>query len=462
MKEYISVLEKKSKLNHNINNDVQNSNESIIKLKQEKEEILSQLKQEIILNDEQRNYIEILKQALESNIAKHGLTEQINFLKKKYYSGEGGMAQVILDLSKLKENNDSLKKEKEKNSKKINELNIQKEQLQKNLTSFNKLNKEYNNVIENNNELQNELMNLKKLFNEKEKDIIDLKEKYLQSTRQNEFLSSENTNLKSLRKDNLDLAKSVSDLGIKLNKLSYDNNNLKDFQTRYEILQRENNELKKINQLLNDENEGVQNKLINIEKYISELENIDKENSELKQTLKNLKENFEIIKNDKDKNEKLYLDKIKNLTEENNKLENLLNEKKLFNVEENKNEIKSYINDNKKLYEFNKKLAEDNRKFFVNHKFITNLIFRILKFHVPNLNAKNIMCEMINLNEKKIEISVNIKKHEKNLEKIVGRNDINFEEKSKMENDLINMKNEMTNLDKKINILDTNLKEYEI
>ena len=128
MKEYISVLEKKSKLNHNINNDVQNSNESIIKLKQEKEEILSQLKQEIILNDEQRNYIEILKQALESNIAKHGLTEQINFLKKKYYSGEGGMAQVILDLSKLKENNDSLKKEKEKNSKKINELNIQKEQ----------------------------------------------------------------------------------------------------------------------------------------------------------------------------------------------------------------------------------------------------------------------------------------------------------------------------------------------
>ena len=162
---------------------------------------------------------------MESNIAKHGLTEQINFLKKKYYSGEGGMAQVILDLSKLKENNDSLKKEKEKNSKKINELNIQKEQLQKNLTSFNKLNKEYNNVIENNNKLQNELMNLKKLFNEKEKDIIDLKEKYLQSTRQNEFLSSENTNLKSLRKDNLDLAKSVSDLGIKLNKLSYDNNN---------------------------------------------------------------------------------------------------------------------------------------------------------------------------------------------------------------------------------------------
>ena len=258
------------------------------------------------------------------------------------------------------------------------------------------------------------------------------------------------------------MAKSVSDLGLKLNKLSYDNNNLKDFQTRYEILQRENNELKKVNQILHDENEGVQNKLNSIEKYISDLENIDKENSELKQTLKNLNENLELIKNDKEKNEKLYLDKIKNLTEENNKLENILNEKKLFNEEENKNTIKSYINDNKKLYEFNKKLAEDNQKFFINHKFITNLIFRILKYHVPNLNAKNIICEMINLNEKKIEINVNTKKNEKNLEKIMGRNDINFEEKTKMENDLISMKNEMNILEKKINVLDTNLKEYEI
>jgi hypothetical protein len=292
-------------------------------------------------------------------------------------------------------------------------------------------------------------MNLKKLCNEKEKDINDLKEKYLQSTRQNEFLSSENNNLKILRKDNLDLAKSVSDLGLKLNKLSYDNNNLKDFQTRYEILQRENNELKKVNQILHDESEGVQNKLNSIEKYISDLENIDKENSELKQTLKNLNDNLELIKNDKEKNEKLYLDKIKNLTEENNKLENILNEKKLFNEEENKNTIKSYINDNKKLYEFNKKLAEDNQKFFINHKFITNLIFRILKYHVPNLNAKNIICEMINLNEKKIEINVNTKKNEKKLEKIMGRNDINFEEKTKMENDLISMKNEMNILEKK-------------
>ena len=64
--------------------------------------------------------------------------------------------------------------------------------------------------------------------------------------------------------------------------------------------------------------------------------------------------------------------------------------------------------------------------------------------------------------KKKIECDVKIKQSEKNLEKIVGRSDINFEEKSKRENDLIKMKNEMINLEKKINILEENLKEYEI
>ena len=283
LQEYISVLETKLKISKkNIYNYQieEEPDEYINKLKQEKEEILSQLKQEIILNDEQRNYIEILKQALESNIAKHGLTEKINFLQKKYYSKQlnnnYSLAEVVLDISKLKENNDSLIKEKEKNYKEINDLNNQKEKLEKNLNSFNQLNKEYNTLIENNNELQNELMNLRNLYNEQEKDMKTLKEKFFQFIKKNEFLSSENNNLKSLRKDNIDLAKSVSDLGIKLNKLSYDNNNLKDFQTRYEILLRENNEIKKVNQILTDENLSVQNKLNNIEQYLKELENIDK------------------------------------------------------------------------------------------------------------------------------------------------------------------------------------------
>ena len=281
-----------------------------------------------------------------------------------------------------------------------------------------------------------------------------MKEKYIKSERKNEFLSSENNNLKTLRKDNMDLAKSVSDMGIKINKLTLDNNNLKDYQTRYDILMRENNELKKINQCLSDENMAIQNKLRTIDNYLKDLENMEKENKELKNNLEGREKEIEKLKNEKQNCESLYLDKIKNLTNEKNNFDNFLNEKKIFYEEESKNKIKSYMNDNKKLYDFNKKLAEDNQKFLVNHKFMTKLIYRIVKFHVPNLNAKNIICEMINLNEKKINIEVNIQKFEKNLEKIMGRNDINFEEKSRMENNIVNLKNEMNNLDKKFNILE--------
>ena len=443
---------------------IEYNEEYVKKLKREKEEILTQLKKEIINNDEQRNYIEILKQALESNISKHGLKDKINFLKNKYYqnSEKGDYASIILDLSKLKEKNDILLQEKDKNYKIIENLNQKSEKLENQLSSYNKLNNEYNTLIQNNNELQNEYINLKNKYMEREKDIIDLKEKYLNSTKQNELLSSENINLKSLKKDNLDLARSVSDLGAKINQLAYDNNNLKDYQTRYEILLRENNELKKMNQGLSDENISIQQKLFDIENYIKELEGIDKDNISLKNQLQNLNDNLLILNNEKNKNENYYLQQLKSLTQEKNSLENMLSKQKEYNEEETNNKINSYRNDNKKLYDYTKKLSEDNQKFMLEHKFFTQLIFRILKFHIPNLNAKNIICEMLNLNEKNIEVNVEIQKMEKNLEKIISKDDINYEEKMKIENNIKDLRNQINNIGNKYDILENQLKEYEI
>ena len=443
---------------------IEYNEEYVKKLKREKEEILTQLKKEIINNDEQRNYIEILKQALESNISKHGLKDKINFLKNKYYqnSEKGDYASIILDLSKLKEKNDILLQEKDKNYKIIENLNQKSEKLENQLSSYNKLNNEYNTLIQNNNELQNEYINLKNKYMEREKDIIDLKEKYLNSTKQNELLSSENINLKSLKKDNLDLARSVSDLGVKINQLAYDNNNLKDYQTRYEILLRENNELKRMNQGLSDENISIQQKLFDIENYIKELEGIDKDNISLKNQLQNLNDNLLILNNEKNKNENYYLQQLKSLKKEKNTLENMLSKQKEYNEEETNNKINSYRNDNKKLYDYTKKLSEDNQKFMLEHKFFTQLIFRILKFHIPNLNAKNIICEMLNLNEKNIEVNVEIQKMEKNLEKIISKDDINYEEKMKIENNIKDLRNQINNIGNKFDILENQLKEYEI
>lgn len=448
------------------NNDeqIECNEEYVKKLRKEKEEILSQLKQEIINNDEQRNYIEILKQALESNISKHGLKDKINFLKNKYYQNaeKGDYASVILDLSKLKEKNDVLLREKDKNNKIIEDLNTKSIQLQNRLSNFNKLNNDYNNLISNNNELQKEYINLKNKYNDKEKDIIDLKEKYINLTKENEILTNDNMNLKSLKKDNMDLARSVSDLGIKLNQLAYDNNNLKDYQTRYEILLRENNEIKKINQSLSEENNAIQQKLFDIENYLRELEGIDKDNISLKNQLQNLNDNLLILNNEKNKNENYYLDQLKTLTQEKNSLENMLSKQKEYNDEETKNQINSYRNDNKKLYDYNKKLSEDNQKFMLEHKFFTQLIFRILKYHVPNLNAKNIICEMLNFNEKNIEVSMEIQKMENTLEKIMGRTNVDYDEKARIENNIKDLKSQLNNIGTKFDLLEGQLKEYEI
>ena len=59
-------------------------NEFINQLK-DRDILLNQIKKEMINNDELRNYIEILKQALESNLIKNGLKTKIEMIKKNFY-----------------------------------------------------------------------------------------------------------------------------------------------------------------------------------------------------------------------------------------------------------------------------------------------------------------------------------------------------------------------------------------
>jgi hypothetical protein len=47
----------------------------------EKEDLLKILREETLANEEQRNYIEILKQAIEGSLLKHGLSEYIHIQK---------------------------------------------------------------------------------------------------------------------------------------------------------------------------------------------------------------------------------------------------------------------------------------------------------------------------------------------------------------------------------------------
>ncbi|MCQ2120149.1 MAG: hypothetical protein MJY84_09535, partial [Bacteroidales bacterium] len=64
-----------------------------------------------------------------------------------------------------------------------------------------------------------------------------------------------------MENDNIILAQSVTDLGVKLNQLSIDNNNLKDYQDKYDMILKENNELKKSNQFLSNDNNLIKEEL---------------------------------------------------------------------------------------------------------------------------------------------------------------------------------------------------------
>jgi len=103
----------------------QNLQKDFISQLKDKDVLLNQIKKETINNDELRNYIEILKQALESNLIKNGLKTKIDMLKKQYYSNlpEDDYATVLLDIDNMKSTNEKLIKEKEKNTQQIQQLN---------------------------------------------------------------------------------------------------------------------------------------------------------------------------------------------------------------------------------------------------------------------------------------------------------------------------------------------------
>ena len=74
----------------------------------EKEEILENLRQEILINQEQRNYIEILKQTIEQDLIKTGLMKNLDESSKKYNMKP---VDLIADYSKIKMENEKIKKD---------------------------------------------------------------------------------------------------------------------------------------------------------------------------------------------------------------------------------------------------------------------------------------------------------------------------------------------------------------
>jgi septal ring factor EnvC (AmiA/AmiB activator) len=178
-------------------------------------------------------------------------------------------------------------------------------------------------------------------------------------------------------------------------------------------------------------------------------EKIKKELEELKRVLNNLKDRKQINN---------VFEHISELEEKNKYLEEQLYQKK-----DETNKKKEHIDN--MIYNYNNKkdkkenniskssvINKDN-KYILANKCYSDLLLRILKYHVKNdINIKNILFQLLDLNHKKIILMIEIE----NLMKNNKIKDIN-----KKRNDINKKKKELENLENTIDYFDKELKQFE-
>ena len=451
----------------------------ISKLKNENSELKIKLKKEISKNKDQRNQIEFLKQNLETDIVKLGLRGCLNYLSEKLINsdknGEDTYLQILLEINKIKEENENLLKEKNRNLEKIHNFEKLDENYQKNMDIINKLNNENNNLYSQNEMLQNELQIIKNNSIQNEKNLYDLKEQNFLIIRENDSLRYDNNNLIELKRENENLYNTINELEIKLNKLKNDNNSLSDYKLGYDLVLKENNEIKKMNQNLSYDNALFEQDVYFLKTNLDKLMDVGKNNIMLKNELEELKNLLNNLKNRKQVNN--VFEKILELEQKNKDLELLLNEKENNKNNKNNNKVNNTINNkeyiNNIINDYNKKdnknkLKNNNNKYILANNYYADLLLRVLKYHIKdNINVKNILFQLLDLNHKKIILMSEIEKltnncnNTKSDNKNKNKNNNSKEDINKKKNELKKKEKDLDNLNSTISYFDKELKQFE-
>ena len=210
--------------------------EAFNKIANDKEVAVVSLQNEILLNDQQRNYIEILKQTLESNLIKNGININNNF--------EGlfnviNLQKIIDDLSNR---NNALELEKNKLISDINDLNNSNEIYREQITES------LNNGIK-------ELEEAKRQIKILEKEKQNLSEEL---TLINTYNSKLKNKLESFDKSNIDINEKIINYQ-KRNQTEIDsiNEDYLQLKNEYELLNRDNKENLQLIENLKQENENL-------------------------------------------------------------------------------------------------------------------------------------------------------------------------------------------------------------
>ena len=423
---------------------------SIANLIKEKEDLTKLLRQERINNEEQKKYIKLLKDTIESNLFRSGFAEILTSSKeyekfKEYNKDENiTLADFLVDFIKFKEESNTNFKIEQNNKNEENNINEQKlnnkikvlekenfdlkSQIIENNNRYESLKNKYNNLLIDydklsstinitNNKINNNINNqniARNEFTKLKQDHVFLENNYVQCKTQNDFLKA----------------------------------SLENLQKEYDILLDNNNEKKQLDIEL-DQLQKCNNDLI------VSLKNSLKQNDELNQYNKNISEKVEnLIKQLKEKvnNEELLL-------KENTKYKNDINELQLklvqFNdLSKNYSDIKAQymdlqnnineINEEKNnLYDKVKNMEDTIQS--INNECQTSII-KLQKYNINNLQSFDInkYCqyssdEIIRLQKENKDLNQAIKELNIKCFDTAQENQNNFAERKNLEQILIKL-----------------------
>ena len=443
-------------------NEEINKDDLISKLKNENSELKIKLQKETNKNRIQQNQIEFLKQNLETNIVKSGLRGCLNYLEEKLINsdkdGEDSYFQILLEINKIREDNQKLLKEKRENEKKIENFEKNIENLQNNVDIINKLNNENNNLYSQNEILEKELKDLKNNINQNDKNISELRDQNFLILKENESLRNNNNKLIGLERENENLIRSLNELEVKVNKLSNENRSLSDYKLGYNLVLKENDELKNINQKLSFDNALFEQDVYFLKTNLDKLMDVGSNNILLKKEIDDLKNLLNNLKNRKQINN--AFEKMSELEQRNKDLELLLNIKENNNLSNNNsNDNKEYINNIINNYNNSKENIsnEKNNKFILANKYYADLLLRIIKYHIKDdINLKNILFQLLDLNHKKILLCTKIE----NLSNICNSKSGNANKNSSKEN-INNKKVELKKMEKELETLTSTISYFD-
>lgn len=417
-------------LNPLINQTLQNNSNpnpiSMAKLIQENENLSLALKQEILKNEEQENYIQSLKETIETNLYSSGFSDILASSKEyqqfqQYNKGQGKtMADFVVDFIKFKEetNNKNKNKTFNKNDIKLFNLNNKDE-------TINKMKKDMNILQEENKNLKNKISEMQKnkniILENNDQNVVDFEQEY-------KDLLIEYDRLKSQKENNINgldtideinrLKTIINDRDREIQEL-YDNlNMLSSNEGIIDIENRKNKEeIKNCNLCIDKlqfEKKTLSDEFCNLQQKYDELINeLDKSQNDYKLLNINfdkLKKEYNILLNEKNMQEKelqnhMEIKYAKDL--ELNDIENKFNEDMSHIQNENLKLNEQLKNAKMKINELN-----DN---IINLKEINELTNKQLREKIENeqlilkenLNYKNAIDELNIQNEQN---NINIQK----------------------------------------------------